>query len=173
IADTPAEVRQRRREFEQLETVGRVEDLASHMPRFPFQETGLLVQGIHVRLSHVSDFPRQFPRLNPRAVGLALEELLAAARQSTSRAAQTAARQLDQVLDQFTQGTLEQQLELLTGYQYAMLAALQSELETIAAISDPTPVSPADFPESVRERFVSESGQWLLRVYPSLQVWDE
>jgi uncharacterized protein len=173
IADGPAEVRQRRREFEQLETVAHVEDLASHMPRFGFQETGLLVQGIHSRLSHVSDFPRQFPRLNPRAVGLALEDLLDASRRSALPAAQAAGRQLDQILDRFTEGTLEQQLELLTGYQYAMLAALKGELEAIAAISDPTPVSPADFPESVRERFVSPGGQWLLRVYPAFQVWDE
>jgi uncharacterized protein len=173
IADGPAEVRQRRREFEQLETVGHVEDLASHMPRFGFQETGLLIQGIHARLSHVSDFPRQFPRLNPRAVGLSLEELLEAARQSALPAAQAAARELDEALDRFTQGTLEQQLELLTGYQYAMLAALRGELEAIAAIADPTPVLPADFPEAVRERFVSEDGQWLLRAYPAFQIWDE
>ena len=172
IGDDPHHVRRLKREFERLPSVARVEELATRMPNYSAQETGLLVQGIHACLSHLSEFPRQLPRLDPRSLGLALERFFVALEGRETAAAEAAAQRLDEVLDQLERLSLESQMQVLAEYQYAMLTALKAEFEAIAAISETEPVSPDDFPPSLRKRFVSDQGEWLLRIYPSEQIWD-
>src|SRR5690606_13313785 len=57
IADSIEEARRRRSEFEELASVSRVEELATHMPQHSAAEVVPLVQSIHSRLRHISDFP--------------------------------------------------------------------------------------------------------------------
>jgi len=177
LADSIAEVRQRKREFERLPTVSHVEDLAANLPQYAWEETELLVQGIRAKLSDIPDFSRQFPRqfrrLNPKSIGRALEDLLRALYERTTTRSQSAAIALDGALDALSDKQLDAQVEFLAGFQHAMLTALNSEFAAIAASADPEPVMPEDFPEALRERFVSDDGQWLLRVFPAEQVWDE
>ncbi len=167
------EVMDRKAAFEGLPSVSHVEELASHFPSQNVVETRLMVQAIDSHLSHLSDFPREFPRLNPQAIGLALEDLFLTLRNINAPPADDAVAALDQLLNELEEFPLQQQVGLLDGYQYAMLAALKGQFEALAAVADPTPVSPADFPKAVRERFVSDDGTWLIRVYPKDQVWDE
>ncbi|MGE0377292.1 MAG: MMPL family transporter, partial [Planctomycetaceae bacterium] len=171
--DDRQELLRRRAEFEKLPSVSRVEELASHLPQHDPARTRLLVQEIASQLSHLSDFPREFPRLNPQAIGLALEDLFVHLQEIDDPIARESAAALDAFLDRLETFPLNQQVELLDGYQYAMLAALKGQFEAIAAIADPTPVSPRDFPQAVRERFVNDDGTWLMRIYPKDQVWDE
>jgi hopanoid biosynthesis associated RND transporter like protein HpnN len=172
-ADGPGEVLMRRDAFLELPSVSRVEELASHFPQHDPQQTRELVQAIHMKLSGLSDFPREFPRLNPQAIGHALEELLLRLRKIDAPQARETVRALDAVLERLEGFPLEQQSDVLDKYQYAMLASLRGQLEALAAIADPTPVSPTDFPAPVRERFVSDDGTWLLRIFPKHQIWDE
>ncbi|MCA9028771.1 MAG: MMPL family transporter, partial [Planctomycetaceae bacterium] len=169
----PLELLERKSAFEALSSVSRVEELASHFPQQPAHETEQLVRAIHAQLSHLSDFPREFPRLNPQAIGLALEDLFLSLRNIDDPAARSAGEALDVLLDKLETFPLQQQIGMLDGYQYAMLAALKGQFEAMAAVSDPTPVSPLDFPRAVRERFISQDGTWLMRVFPKSQVWDE
>ena len=172
IRNDPHEVRRLKREFERLPTVARVEELASHLPQYSVRETGLLVQAIHAQLSHVSEFPRQLPRVDPQSLGRALESFFLALDVRGTERAVAAADRLNEVLNRLERLPLESQVQVLAEYQYAMLAALKAEFEAVAEISDPQPVSPTDFPPSLRNRFVSDHGEWLLRVYPSEQIWD-
>ena len=50
---------------------------------------------------------------------------------------------------------------------------LHTQFQMLAAVSNPEPVGAGDLPESLRARFVSDKGDWLLRVYPTTQIWDE
>ncbi|MCA9074782.1 MAG: MMPL family transporter [Planctomycetaceae bacterium] len=173
LAKSPQELLQRKAAFEQLSSVGRVEELASQFPRDQSGVTVQLVSDINKKLSHLSEFPREFPRLNPQAIGLALEDLFLSLRNINSPQGVEAVTALDELLNKLETFPLQKQVGLLDNYQYAMLAALKGQFEAIATVADPTPVSPGDFPEAVRERFVSRDGTWLLRVYPESQVWDE
>ena len=179
LAKSPFEVRQRKAAFLELGTVGRVEEMASYLPTYPPAETKLLVQGIHARLSHLSELPREFPRLDPQAVGAALEGLFLQLQQSSEPEAQEAVQLLDQFLDRLNapqlpeQQAVAEQVALLSSYQRAMLTALHHQFQTLAELSNPAPVTPEDFPDAIRERFLSEDGTWLMRVYPREQVWEE
>ncbi len=167
------ELLERKAAFEALPSVSRVEELASQFPQRNLAETQHLVEAINAQLSHLSDFPREFPRLNPQAIGLALEDLFLSLRSIDDPTATSAVESLDELLDKLETFPLQQQIGLLDGYQYAMLAALKGQFEALAAVADPTPVSPQDFPRAVRERFVSRDGTWLMRIFPKSQVWDE
>ncbi len=173
LADSPDEVLRRRKEFEQLESVGRVEELASHFPPFPADETLPKVEEIHQRLLHVSDLPREFPQLNPQNIGDSLEAVFMALKEIDTPQAQKASQQLDGFLNLLEAMSLDQQVELLGRYQYALLSSLKHQFEALADMSDPVPVNVSDLPHAVRERFVSRNNVWLLRVFPADQVWDE
>jgi predicted RND superfamily exporter protein len=173
LAGSPEEAKQKAEQFRQLSSVAHVEHLARVIPDYPPAETELLVQAIHARLTTIAPFPREFPAIDPLAVGQALEELLTVLKASAAPAAQIAASRLNAYLDMFEQTTLEQQVQMLGGYQLAMLTALRVQFERLAEVSDPTPVVAADIAPGVRERFVSPQGDWMLRVFPREQVWDE
>lgn len=173
LADGPEAAKRKAEEFRALDSVAHVEHLARVIPDYPPAETALLVQALHARLSRVAPFPREFPAIDPLAVGQAFEELLDVLRSSPAPASQAAAARLDGYLDQLERTTLEQQVQLLGAYQGAMLTALRMQFEALAEVSDPAPVAVEDIPPGVRERFVSPHGDWMLRVFPREQIWDE
>lgn len=173
IADSPQQARLLKKRFLELPTVTRVEELGSYMPEYPASETNLLVQAIHARLSHITEFPREFPQIDPLSIGRSIEMLLQALKERDDSFSREAAQALDGFLDRFEHLPLEQQMHLLGGFQQAMLMSLHRQFQGLASISDPIPVSPEDFPEAIRSRFVSQRGSWLLRVYPTRQIWDE
>jgi len=173
IADSPQNARLLKEKFLELPTVSRVEELASYLPAYPASETGLLVQAIHARLSGLSNLPREFPQLNPATLGQGLETLYQSLRSRPEPDAQMAAGTLNSVLDILEQLSLEQQMQIFGGYQQGLLMSLHRQFQMLATISDPRPISPQDFPEALRSRFVSKTGEWLVRVYPSSQIWDE
>lgn len=173
VADSPAGARRLREAYERLPTVGRVDELASFLPRYSSSETGLLVQGFHSRLSRVAALPRDLPLLDPAAAGAALEELYAALREAAPVELAPESALLDALLNRLEQLPLATQVQLLSGYQHAMLKALHAQFLALAAIADPAPVGVSDIPGALRRRFVSEHGDWLVKVYPQTQVWDE
>ena len=173
IADSIEEVRIRRDEFLALPTVSRVEEMASYLPRFPASETNLLVQAIHARLSRLSELPRAFPEVNPLNVGQSLEQLLEALQNVSDPIAQQAANEIDESLDLLAEMQLPQQVELLTVYQAGMLKSLHKQFAELKATSNPQPIVPEDYNAGVHERFLSKSGDWLIRVFPTEEIWEE
>jgi len=173
MTDSPQNVRILKERFLELPTVSRVEDLASYLPSYPAEETGLLVQAIHARLSGLSELPRGIPQLDPSSIGGAFEALLTTLKSRPEPVAQAAAARVDALLNILDRMPLEMQMQVLSGYQQGMLMALHRQFQVLASISDPVPVSPEDFPEALRNRFVSQKGDWLLRIYPMEEIWDE
>lgn len=173
LSDSPQGSRRAREKFLELPTVGRVDELGSMMPRYPAAETQLYIQAIHSRLGRLSDLPREIPQVDPLSIGQSVEGLFSQLKGQSIDYARRGAAALDTFLNTFEKLSLEQQITLLTHYQHAMLSALHGQFQALAAASDPEPVSPQDLPASVRTRFVSPQGDWLVRVYPTEQIWDE
>lgn len=171
-AKGPAEVRQLRQQYEALPAVGRVEEAASLLPAFPSEETRLLVQAINARLDSIPQLspPRQ---LNPARVGVALENLYLQLKEQSHPVAQRAATLFDDTLNRMDSLPLDVQVRLLSEYERGMLMALREQLVAIAAASDPEPVDEDDLPASLRERFVSPQGDWLLKIHSRTPLWDE
>jgi predicted exporter len=173
LTDSPAEARRQAARFAALPTVGRVEEFGSAMPQYPAEETALLVQAFRARLAALSGLPRELPQIDPLTIGQALEGLLRVLSAAPVDECRVAAGRLDVFLTMLEQMPLEQQMQFLGGYQRAMLTALQMQFQQIAAAADPEPVIAGDIDSGLRQRFVSPRGDWLLRIYPRDEVWEE
>lgn len=166
LADSPEQARRLREQYLNLPMVLRVDELASWLPRYPATETGLLIQAIETRLDGLSSLPREFPQMDPLAIGQALEELYLLVRERPEPAARESAVALNRFLDGLNELEISRQLEFLSGYQYDMLAALHGQFQMLATMSNPQPIAAEDFPHELRSRFVSEAGHWLVQIYP-------
>lgn len=60
----------------------------------------------------------------------------------------------------------------LTAYQQAFFNDLKTTFETLKNQDNSAPLSPADFPLPLRNRFIGVTGKFLLQVYPKENVWD-
>ena len=173
LADTPEEVRQLRERFQKLPTVGRVEELASLMPKYPEGETQVYIVQLRDLLSKIPKLPSQIPTIYPEDVGKGLEKLYQTLKSIPSPQAQRAAKLLDAFLDGFQRiPDATSQAQFLTGYQNAMQIALRTQFEMLSQVTDSSPVIDS-LPDPLRSRFVSSKGRWMLRIFPKEQIWDE
>lgn len=172
MADSAEQAREMKRRFEALPTVHHVQELASRLPSSPSTETKLLVQGFNAQLAKLPAEPPAPAPLNPRDVGVALEDLCQSLKGKRDPVSQRIVANLDQFLDTMERLPLQEQMLLLGEFQYRMSYALLAQFQAIAAASNPEPVEPEDLPAELKSRFVSPHGRWLLQVYPKDQVWD-
>jgi hypothetical protein len=172
VAETPQQARTLRAEFEALPSVHHVTELASRLPASPHRETELMIKAIRAELSRL---PRRAPRLkisDPAVVGRAMEQLYQTVRHSRNSVAVKIAQTIDSFLDRFERLSLHDQTSFLNAYQHRMTRALYRQFQTLAAASNPKPVTLADLPQELTSRFVSPEGKWLLQVYPKDEIWD-
>ena len=172
VADSPEEARRLKQQFEALPSVQRVEELASRLPVTSAQVTAPYARSFRSQLAGLTAPSPEPPSLNPAAVGRSFEDLLSSLRRVNTPAALDTARTIDQFLNRFENLTLRAQMEFLTSHQMRSTVALWRQLQALAGASDSTPITPADLPPALTNRFVNSQGQWLVQVYPKEQIWD-
>lgn len=172
VASSSTEARRLKAEFEQLATVGHVEELATRLPKHSSQQTQLLVQGYHAQLSRLPAEMPPPPVINPNLVGRMFETLLTRAEELDRPQARQAAKAIDQFLDTLDPLELEDQLEILTAFQQRLTASLLEQLRLLADSANPEPVTVSDISPALASRFVSNDDRWLLQVYPQEPIWD-
>ncbi|MBM3980458.1 MAG: hypothetical protein FJ304_09245, partial [Planctomycetes bacterium] len=62
--------------------------------------------------------------------------------------------------------------ERLKAFDRRMGADLADQLHTLRAVSRPAPITPADVPPELRERFVGANGEYLVRAFAKQSLWD-
>ncbi len=172
LADSPEKARSLKAEFEKLPTVRKVEELASHLPATPPEQTKLLIQALHSEVSQLAPVKFEPRVVNPEAIGKLVERLFVTLSNGDDAWAKQAAAALDDFLERFGVLPMDQQIRFLNEFQARMNFALHAQLQALADASDPEPITIADFPKELVSRFVSPKGQWLLQVFPKEQVWD-
>lgn len=172
VAKSPLEVRTLREKFLALPTVGRVEELASLLPRFPEEETQVYLIQLQEILGQLTDLPADNRPVDPEQTGRSMERLYTVLKELPDSRSQQAVNDLNLFFNALQSIPTEQQVQLLTGYQQAMRIALHTQLRMLSEVSDASSVVDA-IPESLRSRFISSEGNWCLRVFPKQQVWDE
>ncbi len=172
LAENPQQVLELKKKFEALPSVHHVEELAAMLPRFPQEDTQLLVQAASAQLASL---PARAPApsdVNPVRIGEELEKIEAALEPISSPSAALVREKIGSYLDQLSDMSLAGQVQLLREYQSRLSADLLARLHGLAAIAVPDPVSPADLTPALVGRFISPHGKWLLQVYPKSQIWD-
>jgi hopanoid biosynthesis associated RND transporter like protein HpnN len=173
---TPEQALALRARYEQLPEVSRVVEVASLVPRDQEQ-----------KLVQLRDIQTRLHYLPPRGTGVehatpdigALQQDLAQLRvQLADRAGSdfsplladlcTSAKSLEDELAPAgpVAGRRVQQFE------HRLTRDLIEDLYRLRDVSEPAPVSLADLPPSLRERYVGKNGNWLLQVYAKECLWD-
>jgi len=169
IAESPQELLARKRQFEQLASVERVEDIARFFPADD-EQAQPIIERIHGRLANLPERPPTIPVDPPADLGrvLARSQALLAANPRTMKIR----RQLEQVRDKLRQMPLSECWNRLDQYQQRMAGDVLSRLHMLRAMANPEPPKLTDLPEGLVTRFVGQGGRYLLKIYAKGDIWD-
>lgn len=169
IADSREELLARKAEFLKLESVERIEEIASLLP--PDEEIKQpIVRRIQDRLAALPERPPLIDVSPPEQLGLALaraQELV-----SSSPTGAACAQHLAQARDLLRRLPADRCYELLSSFQQHMAGDLLSRLHVLANMANPTPPQLSDLPESLVDRFVGQHGRHLLKIYGRGSIWE-
>jgi predicted RND superfamily exporter protein len=173
--DTANEALALKARFEKLPEVSRVVEVASLVPPDQEQKLGLL-RDIRHRLRHLPENDEEIPRDRPNAAkieeatGHLLEPVIA------REAGNDLLLELRENLQQFQVrlGELPAQdcEQRLQGFEERLRADLAHDLHRLRDVATPLPITLADIPTPLRERYVGMNGKWLLQVFGKESLWD-
>lgn len=172
LANSPEEARERKAQLEALPTVHHVEELASRLPATPAAETLPIIQRFQTLLAQLPQQPPELPLSMSNNTRKHLAELLQITETRTEPEARKITTRLTQLLTHLDSLDIRQQMMMLTEFEYRLRYSLLAQFQALRAASTIDPVTPNDFPEELRDRYVSSDGKWLLQVFPKFPIWD-
>jgi hopanoid biosynthesis associated RND transporter like protein HpnN len=166
LADSREELLARKARFEALDSVERTEEIASLLPGDEKLKSAILRQ-MREQLAGLPETAPQLPVDDPA---------------ETARALVAAHRQLGL----WTDGPGEKWMQVvetlrkrpadayraLGAYQQRMVNDLLARLKALRARANPVGPRLEDLPPSLVERFVGDSGRYLIKVYSKADIWD-
>jgi len=169
IADSRAELLDRKEKLTALASVERVDEIASLLPADE-QLKRPIIERIRTRLAALPERPPEIPPDRLDALG----ETLAWAQTEASKrpGALRTAWHLERARDALRRLGPEDCARALAAFQQRSAGELLSRLHALAAVADPEPPSLADLPPSLVERFVGQSGKHLLKIYGRGDIWN-
>src|SRR5262245_11276862 len=172
---TAAEALALKARFEQLPEVIRLVEVASLVP--PDQDQKLpLLRDIQHRLRHLPDASAPVPhdRVHCATAEKAVGDLLAVLipRETESQLLLDLRESLQHLhlrLAVKPSSVLEERLQT---FDESLRRDLALDLHRLRDVASPTPITLNDLPAPLRERYIGQSGQWLLRVFGKESLWD-
>jgi hopanoid biosynthesis associated RND transporter like protein HpnN len=171
---TPEEALALKAVFEQLPTVSRVVEVASLVPRD--QER---------KLEQLSDIQQRLRRLPKRGTVIEhAEPALGDVRDAGQRLLQSLGRLPTTPLVLELRDHVQELLGLmralepasaqakLQAFQRRMTGDLIEDLHRLRDAATPAPIQTTDLPACLRERYLGQSGKWLLHVFAKDSLWD-
>jgi hopanoid biosynthesis associated RND transporter like protein HpnN len=171
---TPEEALDLKARYEKLPEVGRVVEVASLLPRDQDRKLDQL-RDIQARLRRLPPRGTVLPHRTPQPVDLKarvdrlLDALPAAGKSAVMAALAANLRGLRAKLDALPAEQAGKRLLLLEQY---MARDLAEDLYRLRDVSTPQPITLADLPPSLRERYIGRTGKWLLQVFGKESLWE-
>jgi hopanoid biosynthesis associated RND transporter like protein HpnN len=175
--ETPEEALARKAEFEKLDCVSRVVDLASLIPADQDRKMEQL-RDIQQRLQFLPPrefkFSQVFPTA-PRALTDEINRLLPALEVHSGLRSPL----LDELSDNLRdlRGKIQAlpsktATARLRAFDHQLVMGLIDNLHQLRDVATPAPIVLEDLPASFRERYLGKDGKWLLRVFAKQSLWD-
>jgi hopanoid biosynthesis associated RND transporter like protein HpnN len=168
VARTPAEVAALKAKFAAVPEVGKVVEVASLVPADQGAKLPL-VAAIQARLATLKPADQvPPPRVSsPAAVADWADRLRLAAEKQPELT--NAAAGLRAALDAVPPAVAA---ERLATFDRRLAADLAADLNRLKAVSRPAPITMADIPAELRERYVGANGEYLVRAFARESLWD-
>jgi hypothetical protein len=168
VAATREEAAALKARFAAVPEVGKVVEVASLVP--PDQDAKLpLMAAIRDRLRHLrpADQVPQPRASSPGAVRDWAGRLKAAAADHPELVGAAA-----ELLAALAEVPADVAAERLATFDRRLAADLAADLNRLKAVSHPTPITLADLPAELRERYVGAGGEYLVRAFARESLWD-
>jgi uncharacterized protein len=181
VADTLPELRRKKAQFAALPVVDRVVSLASVLPA----DQDVRLPLVHALAPYVQNVSGDWEHAEPidlDEINVVLEKIRFKLRRKATEwdpqkrpseadlaAARTALLTLQERLRTTPPDVARNALEML---QRALMADFAAKLALLQRNVNPTPITLADVPEYLRQRFVSESGRYLLQIFARDNIWE-
>jgi len=176
LARSPQEVAAKKVRLEALPSVDRVQTVFSFLPKEPRRK----IVAIRALGPSLAKLPPVFGDLGP----IALADLEATwermrfklgDRERFSSASdmeiEEARRLLESLRDRLRKGDAGKLSQALAGYQTALFSDFQKKITLLRRNLQSDPMTVADLPRDLKERFVGRQGTYLLKVFPEGNVW--
>jgi hypothetical protein len=170
VCDTPAQLFQRKQQYEALETVTRTEEILSALPSDADDKTSLITL-IATRLHDLPPKPPYIP-VEEDVRDLAATVSAVARQTATIGNGQRCAAKLGEVSRQLSSLPSSEVHRRLSAWQQAMADELLERLHAIRRLADPVPPTLDDLPSEFVSRFVNDRRQYVLRIYGAGELWD-
>jgi hopanoid biosynthesis associated RND transporter like protein HpnN len=187
LTDSLEEAREKKRQYESLSLVSKVESLANYLPTDPEERMGRIIEleplFEGVELTREQPSPPSSKRVKrwiakirfklreeekegsgdpawAKTGALPPPDTVSGANQRTERVL----RLLESAEPQVTGSSLGE-------YQDRLFTDFRRKIELIMASLDPVPITLEGLPELLKKRFVGRSGKLLLQIYPKEDIW--
>jgi hopanoid biosynthesis associated RND transporter like protein HpnN len=177
IAQSPQEALALKARYEQLPGVSRVVEVASLIPDQQRAKINAIVD-IDKRLKHLPPADQPIAPLTSPAKDAQKEAtlLLGALRPQAPLSKQPVIRELVQALEQlrdhpvFDNGPLAK--ERVHAIETRLIADLVADLYRLRSVAAAKTIDMNDLPENLRERYIGQSGTWLVEAYAKENLWE-
>jgi len=169
IADTREDLLEMKERFQKLDSVARVEEIASMLP-VEHEVKQPIIERIQQRLATLPERPPLIAVDRPDDLGRVMgqfQEMLA-----HTGGVSRAGTQMGQVRDSLRKLPISVCYERLSNFQQEMAGDLLSRLHTLRSMANPEPPKLTDLPPSLVDRFVGQHGRHLLKIYGKGNIWD-
>lgn len=177
LAGSPERVKTKKASLEALPSVDRVETVFSFLPK---EQAGKLaaVQALRTPLANL---PAHFGRLEPvdlEGLKTTFERIrfkLADKDRLTTASGEDleeARRHLELLRAQIETGDPTVLRQSLAAYQTELFADFERKITVLEKNLESGPMTVADLPREIKDRFIAKSGIYLLKVFPEGNIWE-
>jgi predicted RND superfamily exporter protein len=176
LAKSSDEVRAKTARLEALPSVDRVQSIFSFLPKDPARNLG----AIRALEAPLAKFPPSFGQLEPvnlEGLGATLERIRfkLGDKERFSSASdgelEEGRRLLDALRARLKGGEPARLRQALAAYQSALFADFEKKIAILRSNLKSGPMTLADLPRQLQDRFIGTEGIYLLRVFPRGNIW--
>lgn len=176
LARSPEEVKAKTTKLEALPSVGQVESIFSFLPEKPAEK----MAAIQALKTPLGELPATFGRLEPVNVeGLRTTlERIRFKLGNTGRFSSTADKELeearalvDAVKSRLAAGHPAEMRQDLAAYQAELFRDFERKMTVLRKNLQSRPMTAAQLPQELTDRFIGTKGTYLLKVYPRGNIW--
>ena len=169
IAESPEQLLTLKQQFQALDSVEKVVDIAKFFPVDHAQKRPV-IERIYARMASLPEGPPRIPVDPPADLGRAIAQTQALIADNPHT--QRTQRQLEQIRHMLRCTPMTECYGRLSDFQQRMAGDLLSRLHMLRAMANPEPPRLADLPESLVTRFVGQDGRYLLKIYAKGDIWN-
>ena len=176
VAKSHEEAQQLSRQLEALPSVHHVSEIANWLIESPDETTRQEILQLRSRVASLATNVPTFSAAQPQTVGAELDRLYSTLRSSHDPRAAAPAAALDRFLNRLVNLSTKGQAAVLNAYQDLLAGSLLYQFEKVGKASSLEAVTDNDIPSEWKSRLyrnVDGQDQWLVKVYPKENIWND